>query len=251
MKTKRIIVFLAFAFWLAGNINAQVNLRLTPTVRPTQGGSNRMGNLQFDYTIGEASQTTLCAGNIVLTGGFQQVEMPKIINPVPAQNICSDTTNTIVFRNVVSEWASHIEWSLDSNFGSSHYINRGDSIVVNINSGTVDTIWLRGSLGTNGIKSLATPTKISVLPNIHAANKITVANELCEAMDSIHLSGVNISGTYAYQWQNSLNGIAFSNILDQTDTGLTISNPVIKTWIRRILHETGHCEKASNYLKFE
>lgn len=165
MKTKKIIVFLAFAFWLAGNINAQVNLRLTPTVRPTQGGSNRVGNLQFDYTIGEAVQTTLRGGNLVFTQGFEQPEKP--LRPVLAsQEVCSDTAHTFTFAPVYAgTGGDQVEWSLHSNFDTSYIIASGDTIQITVNAGDRDTIWLR----SRAMNSIMVSEKMFVELKVSAA----------------------------------------------------------------------------------
>jgi hypothetical protein len=135
------------------NVVAQ-HIQFNPYVQPTNGGSVRRGNFVVDWTLGQPAQAVLQNGNLIVTQGFEQPEKPlPPIAPAP-QSACSDTSHTFVFTNVLAgAGGDQVEWSLHSNFDTTHIINSGDSIRIIIASGFTDTIWLKSRFSGNGFTS--------------------------------------------------------------------------------------------------
>lgn len=86
----RYLLFAAFALLLSLPARSQILVR---QVTSTAGGSGTVGNVLFEYTIGETAVTTLANGDM-LTQGFNQ---PEVI-PYPGQG-ANPIVNTMIFPN--------------------------------------------------------------------------------------------------------------------------------------------------------
>lgn len=236
---------------ILGYVDGQV-LTLKQVVIPTQGAHYRVGNTALSWTLGETAHSTMASGGIGLTQGEQQIERPLVMDTLPPKRACSDTTQQIVFRNVkAAKWASHVEWATNSNFLGGQIIRSNDSIVLAVDSASVDTVWLRSTVGIHGAKGLVTKTLASVLPNISVANKITVANDLCGMADTIHLMGPSYAGGYTYQWQSSIDGAIFIGIDSAASAEYYLTAQHSTGWFRRLLLLSSYCEKASNKIRIQ
>ncbi len=247
LTMRRILLYLFALASCINMLNGQ-SFTLKQVVLPTQGAHYKNANTALSWTLGEPARNSIGNSQVLLTQGFQQIEMPLAMDSIPPKRICSDTTQQIVFRNVTAgKWASHVEWATNSSFTGSHFIISRDSIALTVDSAMVDTIWLRGAVGYRGPKGPVTKTQASVLPNILADNKITVANDICGMIDTIHLTGPAYTGGFTYQWQSSINGLDFSDISMSTNSDhYLIEKQSVWIWFRRLLYQEQKCEKISN-----
>lgn len=150
---QKILLAVALVTGLVTTIAAQ-NLRFTPVVKPTQGGSSRVGNYQLDYTIGEPAQKTLRNGNLVFTEGFEQNGNPLKPTAPASQTVCSDTAVTFVFTNrIAGNGADQVEWAYDSTFVYSNYCSTDSVLKIRVQPGQKDTIWLRSRLSGSKLVS--------------------------------------------------------------------------------------------------
>jgi hypothetical protein len=158
-----LFTLLLFSFSLAQG----QNIKLTPVVKATKGGSKYVGNFGLTYTVGQPVTRHLANGGRQLTQGFQQPEEPQPpATPIP-QNACGDSVHTFIFTDLrAGLGADKIEWSLYSNFDSSHIISNGDTISITIGVDVIDTIWLRSRVSTSERVSQAVYTTVSVHNNI-------------------------------------------------------------------------------------
>ncbi len=130
------------------------NIQITQITQPTTGGRVQNGNLILDYTIGEPHFGTLQNNNLMLTGGFQQSEIPQAPVAPASQTVCSDTAYTFVFPNFrAGAGGDQIEWSLNSDCTGSNTITSGDTLSITVAIGNTDTIWLRSRVSGSGMVS--------------------------------------------------------------------------------------------------
>lgn len=152
---QKILLAVALVTGLVTTIAAQ-NLRFTPVVKPTQGGSSRVGNYQLDYTIGEPSQKTLRNGNLVFIEGFEQNEEPLPPLITSHQTFFTDTDFTFKFINIrAGAGGNQIEWATNPYFISSTIDSSGCTALVKVPKGILDTIWVRTRLNGVGLVSKA------------------------------------------------------------------------------------------------
>lgn len=248
---KTLILSLLALIGFMANGYAQ-NLKLSPVTLPAQGQHTKAGNFALSWTMGQVVNLSARNGNLSLTQGFQQVEIPKAPASLMAKRICSDTPQTITFRNVTSgAGGNRIEWALNSSFTGSHLINSGDSITLTVNSGNVDTIWLRSRIGATGCVSTTLITTASVLPPISIFNKITVTNDICGTIDTVHVGSIDSVGTNNFKWQYSPNGSDFIDLEGVNTVEMDLERSSEPRWYRRLVYQNGHCDKISNKIKIQ
>jgi len=63
---------------LLWSLPANAQLTLKRQVTASTGGSGLIGNILIQYTVGEPAVSTLLTGNLLLTEGFQQPELPAL-----------------------------------------------------------------------------------------------------------------------------------------------------------------------------
>ncbi len=150
---QKILLAVALVAGLVTTIAAQ-NLRFTPVVKPTQGGSTQVGNFKLDYTIGEPAQKTLRNGNLVFTEGFEQNEKPLAPTAPTSQTVCSDTAVTFVFTGrIAGHGADQVEWAYDSAFTYSTYCSTDSVLKIQVQPNQKDTIWLRSRVSSSKLVS--------------------------------------------------------------------------------------------------
>ena len=250
---KKVILFMFLVVCISADMQAQ-NVSLTPQVRPTQGAYYRVNNTALSWTLGQPFQASLKSGNVSLSQGFQQIDIPKKPAIVKPKSICSDSAAVVTLYNVTAgTGGNHVEWALNRAFTGSHIINSGDSITLTLNSGVLDTLWMRSRVGTNGCISSTINTTVAVLPLINTLNKIGVANELCAMVDTIHLATLaSTEDSLTYQWQYSINGTAYDNISSATNKNYDLTNPQQQSgWFRRVVYQVSRCQKVSNTIKIQ
>lgn len=81
---------------LLWSLPAKAQLALKRQVTASTGGSGLIGNILIQYTVGEPAIGTVVAGNVMLTEGFQQPELP----PLPPGE--DPVRNYILFPNPAS-----------------------------------------------------------------------------------------------------------------------------------------------------
>ncbi len=251
MKTKYILL-LAFAFWLAGNLSAQTNLRFTPVVKPTQGGSTQVGNFKLDYTIGEPAQKTLRNGNLVFTEGFEQ---PDLISPpviAAIIQVCSDSSHEFRFTRIAGIGGNQIEWSISPYFDSSNVVDNEDTLSITLAYNSFDTIWLRTKSSYSGKVSASVRV---ILYNFKKPTETSLPSDqiVCAATPQVFAFSNVTMGSYgnAIEWATN-SAFVGSNIITEDDTVSFMVGPGVEREIfLRTIDTTTGCVSDSVITRYK
>ncbi|WP_251029973.1 MULTISPECIES: PKD domain-containing protein [unclassified Pedobacter] len=141
------------------------------------------------------------------------------------------------------QWQSSTDGNTWSNIPSA--INKDLSLIVS------SSTYFRRLVNSTICTSISNSLQIIVLPGL-TNNTISADQNICIGAPAAALTGTTPSGgsgTYLYQWQSSLNGTAWSDVLGANSVSFTPPVPTVSIYYRRSV-ASGPCSKnLSNQIK--
>ena len=184
-----------------------------------------------------------------------------VVNFVPGsigsdQTIC-EATAPIAFTSVAAsgDGAFTYQWQNSTDGTTFANIPGATSATYSAPALTVDTWYQRIVTSTLSTVPCALSTNIiKVTVNNFDPGSIAAAQTICEGTAPVAFTSVAPTGdgTFTYQWQNSLDGVSFSNITGATLETYTSGALTLDTWFRRIVTSTLSsvpCALSTNIIK--
>lgn len=170
------------------------------------------------------------------------------IGPSPAQ-VCAGQSITITGDTPTGgagtftyQWQSSVDGNTWSNIPSA--INKDLSLIVNTST------YFRRVVNSTCISN-SNSLLITVLPGL-TNNTISADQNICIGVAAAPLTGTapsGGSGTYLYQWQSSLNGTAWSDVLGANSISFTPPTPTVSIYYRRSVASGPCSNNLSNQIK--
>ena len=141
------------------------------------------------------------------------------------------------------QWQSSTDGNTWSNIPSA--IDKDLSLIVS------SSTYFRRLVNSTICTSISNSLQITVLPGL-TNNTISADQNICIGAPAAALTGTTPSGgsgTYVYQWQSSLNGTAWSDVLGANSISYTPPTPTVSIYYRRSV-SSGPCNNnLSNQIK--
>ncbi|WP_426326981.1 PKD domain-containing protein [Pedobacter sp. R-06] len=141
------------------------------------------------------------------------------------------------------QWQSSADGNTWSNVPSA--INKDLSLIVSTST------YFRRLVNSTICTSISNSLQITVLPGL-TNNTISADQNICIGAAAAALTGAvpsGGSGTYVYQWQSSLNGTAWSDVLGANSVNFTPPTPTISIYYRRSVASGPCSNNLSNQIK--
>ncbi|MBB6237388.1 PKD repeat protein [Pedobacter sp. AK013] len=141
------------------------------------------------------------------------------------------------------QWQSSADGNTWSNIPSA--INKDLSLIVSTST------YFRRLVNSTICTSISNSLQITVLPGL-TNNTISADQNICIGVAAAALTGAipsGGSGTYVYQWQSSLNGTAWSDVLGANSVNFTPPTPTVSIYYRRSVASGACSNNLSNQIK--
>lgn len=141
------------------------------------------------------------------------------------------------------QWQSSTDGNTWSNIPSA--INKDLSLIVS------SSTYFRRLVNSTICTSISNSLQIIVLPGL-TNNTISADQNICIGTVAATLTGTTPSGgsgTYVYQWQSSLNGTAWSDVLGANSVSFTPPTPIVSIYYRRSVASGACSNNLSNQIK--
>jgi gliding motility-associated-like protein/uncharacterized repeat protein (TIGR01451 family) len=225
----------------------------------TAPNSTFTGKVAGNYTL----VWTVSNGSCISTSSSKVTVQPELINntiSTTTTTLCSDETVTFT-GSTPTGGAGGYTYQWQRSTDGSPFVTIAGATGINYtspaltNGTTVPIVYRYQRIVSSGncAQLISTPITITVNPPISNNTLGTVNNNICFSGATGLITGsapTGGSGTYTYQWQQSLNGAAFANIAGATaanyDPG-TLSNngPTINTYKYRRIVNSLTCSNIS------
>jgi len=171
------------------------------------------------------------------------------IGPSPAP-VCAGQSITITGDTPTGgtgtftyQWQSSADGNTWSNIPSA--VSKDLSLIVNAST------YFRRLVNSTICTSISNSLQITVLPGL-TNNTISADQNICIGTAAAALIGTTPSGgsgTYVYQWQSSLNGTAWSDVLGANGISFTPPTPTVTIYYRRSVASGACSNNLSNQIK--
>ncbi len=141
------------------------------------------------------------------------------------------------------QWQSSADGNTWSNVPSA--INKDLTLIVN------SSTYFRRLVNSTICTSISNSLQVIVLPGL-TNNVISADQNICIGTATTALTGTmpsGGSGTYVYQWQSSLNGTAWSDVLGANGVNFTPPTPTLSIYYRRSVSSGACSNNLSNQIK--
>lgn len=141
------------------------------------------------------------------------------------------------------QWQSSADGNTWSNIPSA--ISKDLSLIVS------SSTYFRRLVNSTICTSISNSLQITVLPGL-TSNTISADQNICIGTAAAALTGTTPSGgsgTYIYQWQSSLNGTAWSDVLGANSVSYTPPTPTVTIYYRRSVASGACSNNLSNQIK--
>ncbi|MCX2473000.1 PKD domain-containing protein [Pedobacter sp. MC2016-05] len=155
--------------------------------------------------------------------------------------ICSGQQITIS-GDVPTGGSGSFDYQWQSSTDGSTWVNIPSSIDKNLIASPAASLFYRRLVNSTICTSVSNVLKINVLPDL-ANNTISADQQVCIGSAAAPLSGsipTGGDGDFNYQWQSSLNGTDWSDVLEANTINFTPPSPTVTIYYRRVV-TSGSC----------
>ena len=217
--------------------NAILNLTNLTTTTYYKVNINQSGN-----GCGSASSTTSTKITVKPT--------PSVNVSASDAEICTGGATPLTANVINGSGSTTYQWqSSTDNVSFSNILNETNAVlnVANLTTTTFYKVNIKQTGNGCGSASSNTATKITVKP-IPSVNVSASDAEICTAgSTSLNANVINGSGSTIYQWQASTDNVSFSNVLNETNAVLNLTNLTATTYYKVNITQSGNgCGSASS-----
>lgn len=177
---------------------------------------------------------------------------PVVTNNItaPAAPICSGQ-NTTINGDVPTGGTGTYAYQWQSSTDGNTWTNIPSAINEDLTITAIASGYFRRLVNSTSCPSFSNSVQLTVLPGL-TNNTISADQNICIGTAAAPLTGTTPnggSGTYTYQWQSSLNGTDWSDVLGANSVNFTPPTPTASIYYRRSV-ASGVCDNSlSNQIK--
>ncbi|SDC96276.1 PKD domain-containing protein [Pedobacter soli] len=177
---------------------------------------------------------------------------PPVINTINASAtpICAGQNITIT-GDVPTGGTGTYAYQWQSSADGSTWVNIPSAIGKDLNTTANVSTYFRRLVNSTICTSISNSVQITVLPGL-TNNTISADQNICIGATAAPLTGstpTGGSGTYTYQWQSSINGTAWSDVLGATSMSFNPPTPTVTIYYRRVVASGACSGNLSNEIK--
>jgi len=169
---------------------------------------------------------------------------------VSATPICAGQ-NLTINGDVPTGGSGSFNYQWQSSPDGNIWVNVPSANGKDLTFGAIASLFYRRLVNSTICTSISNTVQINILPEI-TNNVISSDQQICIGSAAAMLTGPSPSGgnnNFVYQWQSSLNGTAWSDVIGANSLNFTPPNPTVTIYYRRLVSSGSCASSVSNLIK--